>query len=178
MARGRNAAWICAAVLVAATVVSGKTPARAETESDAPDSFVKVLEDAQTSAYLETLSAAGHSATGKLYVFRLTTASDSDVARPAVTIHTVQDRGLPRGEEYPTYVFRVSNSSFNPELIHSAHTGTRIYVLDSPEGAGCLVSAQKGYSDVCLADVNGKAAPDLPGLRKDFWTDLIKLFGL
>ncbi|MCR9061426.1 MAG: hypothetical protein NXI02_29130, partial [Rhodobacteraceae bacterium] len=38
--------------------------------------------------------------------------------------------------------------------------------------------AENGYSDVCLADVQGNAAPDLPGLRKDFWSDLIKLFGL
>ncbi|WP_156958783.1 hypothetical protein [Labrenzia sp. DG1229] len=156
-----------------AMLCSGGT-VQAFSSSGSPDSYSEIEDDELKNTFLEILSADGESSTGKLVLFH-----ESGDADKQVVVHVVQDRGVPRGTQYPTYVFRTVGELEGPDLIFKSHTGTRLYRHDEgvPEN-GCLLSAENGYSDICLADIQGNAAPDLPGLRKDFWSDLIKLFGL
>jgi len=153
--------------------------ARATIDAGIPDTYVALTDERMKTTYLEVLAAQGESSTGNLFVFQMITPATSETQpEDEVLLTVVQDRGQPRGDEFPTFVFRNSKSPA-PELIFRMNAGTRLYVRQSDEDpVGCLISAQKGYSDVCLADANGNAAPDLPGLRKDFWSDLIRLFGL
>jgi len=159
-------------------------PAVAANASTAPDTYSEIDEPDLKAAYLEALSAAGESSSGKLvhYLQRANPATGpadgTGGGEPPILVHAVQDRGLPRGEEYPTFVFKTVGKAGPPELVHKLHAETRIYHADAYGDTGCLFSAKKGYSDVCLADVQGSIAPDLPGLRKDFWSDLMKLLGL
>ncbi|WP_282047189.1 hypothetical protein [Roseibium album] len=147
---------------------------RAFSSNGSPDSYSEIQDDELKNTFLRILSADGESSTGNLVSFHESGDPDNQVV-----VHVVQDRGIARGTQYPTYVFRTVGELESPDLIFKSHTGTRLYRHDEgiPE-TGCLLSAENGYSDVCLADVQGNAAPDLPGLRKDFWSDLIKLFGL
>lgn len=184
MATVRSTAPFGLAGFAVAAVLIATTPVQAFYVSDAPDTYSEIEEDGLKQAYLEALSAAGESSTGKL-VHYLQNAGNFDKlpegssdTRTRITVHAVQDRGLPRGEEFPTFVFTSVGGLDQPRFVYKTHAGTRIYHSDSYGDTGCLFSAGKGYSDVCLADVQGNIAPDLPGLRKDFWSDLIKLFGL
>jgi hypothetical protein len=174
-----------AILVVAAMFFAAASPSRAVDVSDASHAYAKVEQDGLLGAYLETLAEAGESATGNLHSFRILAAppipvkQDDPIARKRVTVHVVQDRGLPRGAEYPTYVFTTKDTFEEPLLIYKTHAGTRIFYLDDISGkSGCLLSAEQGYSDICLADIHGNPAPDLPGLRDDFWSDLMKLLGL
>ncbi|MHA7775514.1 hypothetical protein [Roseibium sp. M-1] len=171
MAKDRTTDFFRIAGFALAALMIAASPARSSSAGDAPDSYAEIEEDGLKQAYLEALAATEESSTGKLVHYHQGTGTQ-------ITVHAVQDRGLPSGEEYPTYVFRTVGGVDRPELIYKTLVGTRIYHSDSYSDTGCLFSAQKAYSDICLADVNGNAAPDLPGLRKDFWSDLIKLFGL
>lgn len=156
-------------------------PAHAFLSDDNPDSYSRLEDQALLEAYLNVLASAGESSAGKLHVFHLPVkaGSKSDgAANSPLVVHAVQDRGLPRGSEYPTYVFTSTGVLEEPELIFNAHAGTRLFLAEDASGeTQCLMSAEKGWSDICLADIHGNAAPDMPGLRKDFWSDLLKLFG-
>lgn len=159
-------------------------PANAFFVGDAPDAYSKLNEPRQKTLLQAALSAAGESSTDNLAVYTQVTGAYETAADGKGMMFTgyriiaVQDRGLPRGEEYPTFVFRTENDLEEPELIFKTHAGPRIYNSDSYGDAGCLFSAQKGYSDICLVDVRGNPAPELPGLRDDFWSDLLTLLGL
>ncbi|MCV0425991.1 MAG: hypothetical protein K5905_10990 [Roseibium sp.] len=160
------------------------TPAHAFLSDENPDSYSKIIDEQQVSSYQNSLASAGESSTGKLHAFR-TTLSRKTSATGAITpsnedlvIHAVQDRGLPQGSEYPTYVFTSTETLENPVLIHKTHAGTRLFLAEDTRGdATCLLSAEKGWADICLVDTQGSAAPDLSGLRDDFWSDLLKVFG-
>ncbi|MES0812390.1 hypothetical protein ABLO27_23065 [Roseibium sp. SCPC15] len=172
-------------LVAAATSLCFASPAQAFLSGEDPDSYFVVEEPNLQAAYLEALVAAGESSTGKLHAFRIDalgdqTSSDTDTpSTHSLTVHAVQDRGLPRGTEYPTFVFTSDRVSETPALIYKTHAGTRLFVADPPKGEDvCLLSAEKGWSDVCLVDSKGNPAPDLPGLRDDFWSDLMKVFGL
>jgi len=176
LATNRAATNFSSAGIALAAILIATTPARCFSGSDDPDSYSEIEKDGLKQAYLEALSVAGESSTGKLVHYRQDTGGVDHSTR--IIVHAVQDRGLPRGEEYPTYVFKTVGGMAQPRFVFKTHAGTRIYASDSDGKAGCLISAKKGYSDICLADVQGNIAPDLPALRKDFWSDLIKLFGL
>lgn len=184
MARARSTALFGIAGFALAAILIATTPVRAVYVSDAPDTYFEIEEDGLKQAYLEALSSAGESSTGKLVHF-YQISNDWKVLQDGgvdtssqIIVHVVQDRGLPRGEEYPTYVFTTVGDLDRPQFVYKIYAETRIYYSDVYFETGCLLSAKKGYSDICLADVKGNIAPDLPGLREDFWSDLIKLFGL
>lgn len=160
------AAFVCASASAPAFSSEKADPYTAVQDGDLKDSFV------------EMLASEGVSSTGKLVSFHRP-AVRSERPDEQVYVHVIQDRGLPTGAEYPTFVFKTVGGLDRPLLLYKTSAGTRLYT--HPEGlpvSGCLISAEKGYSDVCLADVEGNPAQELPGLRKDFWSDLIKLFGL
>ncbi|MEM9634603.1 MAG: hypothetical protein AAGA50_24955 [Pseudomonadota bacterium] len=160
------------------------SPALAFLSGEDPDSYSKVEDQDLQAAYLDALVTAGESSTGKLHVFRIgapdgKAPSDTDTpSNKGLTVHAVQDRGLPRGSEYPTFVFASDGGSTDPVLIYKTHAGMRLFIADSPKGENeCLLSAEKGWSDVCLVDTQGNPAPNLTGIREDFWSDLLKVFG-
>jgi hypothetical protein len=185
MNKDKIALLFSAFLMIAAATVSAVAPAVAENATNAPQAYAKVEQDGLLNAYLISLADAGESATGNLYAFRIQAApsiladEDDPNASKRITLHAVQDRGQPRGAEYPTYVFTTKAAFEEPTLIYNTYAGTRIFFLDEIGAkSGCLLSAEQGYSDICLADIHGNPAPDLPGLRDDFWTDLMKLLGL
>ncbi|MBO6895044.1 MAG: hypothetical protein JJ866_24115 [Roseibium sp.] len=159
------------------------TPAHAFLDDEAPDSYRMLTDAGEKAAFQSALAATGESSTDRLAVYSQatdnfeTSPDGKDDVKNGYTLYAVQDRGRPRGEEYPTYLFRVDDDPGGPELIYKTHAGPRIYHTDSNSDTGCLFSAQKGYSDICLVDVRGNPAPDLPGLRDDFWSDLMKVLG-
>lgn len=156
------------------------SPAYATSVADVPDAYIEVSDDRQKTDYLDAIADRGDSSTGNLFVFLIDTPNkDADREEDSVRVHIVQDRGQPRGAEYPTFVFRSEAGSGPPHLVFRTDAGKRLYVSEQSEDpSSCLISAESGYSDICLANLQGHPAPDLPGLRKDFWSDLIKLFGL
>ncbi|CTQ56894.1 hypothetical protein LP7551_05458 [Roseibium album] len=185
MNKDKIALLFSAFMMIAAITLLTARPGYADGVTDTSRAYVKVEQDGLLNAYLISLADAGESATDNLYAFRIQAAppipvnEDNSNADKRITVHAIQDRGQPRGAEYPTYVFATRNANEDPALIYKTHAGTRIFFLDEiGSKSGCLLSAEQGYSDICLADIHGNPAPDLPGLRDDFWTDLMKLLGL
>lgn len=168
----RTGIWTSHLVLV--LMLFAGNSAGATSVDDLPDPYTEIQDKTLKAVFLDVLSADGESLTDKLLSFH-----EQSGTAAHVSVFVVQDRGNPRGAEYPTYVFRTGEDLDAPVLVFKTYAGPRLYRHGEgiPE-SGCLLSAEKGYSDVCLADVQGNAASDLPGLRKDFWSDLIKLFGL
>jgi hypothetical protein len=185
MNKDKIALLFSAFMMIAAITLLTARPGFADGVTDTSRAYVKVEQDGLLNAYLISLADAGESATGNLYAFRILTTpatilnKDHPKAKTKVTVHAVQDRGQPRGAEYPTYVFTSRNGFEDPSLIYKTHAGTRIFFRDDTSGkSGCLLSAEQGYADICLADTNANPAPNIPGLRDDFWSDLMKLLGL
>ncbi|MES0884686.1 hypothetical protein [Roseibium sp. SCP14] len=171
-------------LLATTAILSFASPAQAFLSGEDPDSYSRVQEPDVQAAYLDALVAAGESSTGKLHAFRVAASGDrasSDrdtLPGKGLIVHAVQDRGLPRGTEYPTFVFTSGDNTRRPVLIYKTHAGMRLFISETPTSdKECLLSAEKGWSDVCLADTEGKPAPDLEGHRNDFWSDLLKVFG-
>ncbi|MCK7615596.1 hypothetical protein [Roseibium sediminicola] len=167
-------------LLLALTLTLPEPTASAFSVNDAADAYAPFDSEGGSLQFAKILAEAGESTTGRLFAFHVKGCSPETRPDASVTIHAVQDRGLPRGEDYPTYVLVSKGAAGLPELIFRTHAGKRLYMADSfsCQPDTCLLSAQQGYTDICLSDPFGNAAPDLPGLRKDFWSDLIKLFGL
>ncbi|WP_299477277.1 hypothetical protein [uncultured Roseibium sp.] len=162
-------------VLFAILCICASVPAFSE---EPADSYSTIQDVSLKNSFVEALSSAGVSSTENLVSFH-EPAPLADGTDEQVHVHVVQDRGLPGGAEYPTYVFRTAGGVDEPALIYRTNAGTRLYThSDIVPDSGCVISAKAGYSDICLADAQGNAAPELPGLRKDFWSDLIRLFGL
>jgi hypothetical protein len=185
MNKDKIAFLFSAFMMIAAATISAVAPAVAENATNAPQAYAKVEQDGLLNAYLNSLADAGESATGNLYAFRIQAApptptnEDNSNADKRITVHAVQDRGQPRGAEYPTYVFTTKAAFEEPALIYKTHAGTRIFFLDEiGTKSGCLLSAELGYSDICLTDTHGNPAPNFPGRRDDFWSDLMNLLGL
>lgn len=171
-------------VVALLAIVSLESPVHAFTVSEAPDSYERVDDAGLKEALLTALAAAGVSSVGSFYQLvvpgdaidrKRTNASAED---DRVVLQIVQDRGLPLGDLYPTYVFKPAATGRALDLIFKTEAGKRIYHAEGHSESGCLFSAEKGYSDICLVDVSGNPAPELPGLRNDIWTDLIRLLGL
>ena len=176
-------------VLVGALLLvsAGLAPAAAPafTVSESSDAYAELQDPDLNEAFLAALAAAGESTSGRFSHLPVTAdafSGDGPAGSGAdrrVVLHVVQDRGLPRGETYPTYVFTLAQEDGAAlELIVRTLAGKRIYYAGPDTQAGCLLSADRGYSDICLVDASGTPASDLPGLRDDVWTDLIKLLGL
>jgi len=167
-------------LLVMASLLSAGSNRPALSATDAVDAYSPVADAGLRNAIIAELERTGESTTGRLNAFRMKGCSVKDDPAQPVTILVVQDRGQPRGEEYPTYVFFSKDSSKTPTLDFRTFAGKRLYRAEtvSCRPKTCILSAQQGYSDMCLSDPFGRASPDLPGLRKDFWSDLIRLFGL
>lgn|GEM_PF-2220241 len=165
-------------LLVFGTMVS--QPAGALSLNDEADTYLKVTDKDLLHAYSKALAASGESITDNLYSFNIKGCSLEQTRERPVYIHAVQDRGQPRGNEYPTYVLTTDRHPESAKLTFKTFAGKRIYLSDviTCDTANCLLSAKKGFSDICLADPFGQPAPDLPGLRKDFWTDLMGWLGL
>ncbi len=163
-----------------ALAATGATPVRALSLNDDADTYQKVWQKDLLKAYTDSLAAAGESTTGNLFSFNIKGCSPEDAPGAPVYIHAVQDRGLPYGSEYPTFVFTSGRDRQNASLTYKTFAGKRIYLSDviSCKKTQCLLSAKKGFSDICLANPFGDPAPDLKGLRKDFWTDLMGWLGL
>lgn len=167
--------------LLAVSAACG-TPAKALSLNDSSDTYSHVADEKLNAAYARSLASAGESTTGKFYSFNMLgcppskeDSASSPKASGPVYIHAVQDRGLPRGSEFPTYVFTSGHDPRKPEFVSKTYAGKRLFLSDvivcKPDR--CLLSAQQGFSDVCLADPFGTPAPDLPGLRDDFWSHLV-----
>jgi hypothetical protein len=154
--------------------------ARAFSVNDATDAYSPVADADLADRFTKVLARAGESTTSRLFAFHVKGCSSGKRPGISITIHTVQDRGLPRGDEYPTYVLVTRGDPGLTELTFRTRAGKRLYMADtfSCQPETCLLSAQQGYSDTCLSDPFGNPAPGLSGLRKDFWSDLIRLFGL
>ncbi|MCX2724720.1 hypothetical protein [Roseibium salinum] len=161
-------------------VISGGSPVNALSLNDESDTYRKIWREDLVDAYAETLAAAGESTTGNFFIFSIKGCSPDDAPDQQLYIHSVQDRGLPRGSEFPTFVLTTGSDPEKASLAYKTYAGKRIYLSNmiSCEKTRCLLSAKKGFSDICLADTFGNPAPDLPGLRKDFWTDLLGVLGL
>ncbi|TYC54115.1 hypothetical protein FMN50_13345 [Rhodobacterales bacterium] len=160
--------------------------AQALSLNDSSDTYSQVADDALNAAYAKVLADDGESTTGKFFAFNMLGCSPSQqpdgapatakaaegTVRNPVYIHAVQDRGQPRGGEYPTFVFTSGHDPRKPDLEFKLYAGKRLYLSDVIvcEPDRCLLSAQQGMSDVCLADPFGNPAPDIPGLRNDFWS--------
>ncbi|WFE90073.1 hypothetical protein K1718_01625 [Roseibium porphyridii] len=143
----------------------------------AVDAYLPVADATLKSSYAKLMEQENISSTDKLFAHRIDGCIRGSKHK---TIHAVQDRGLPRGPEYPTFVFVSEPNHDDMQLIQKAFAGRHLYFLDETacRPDACLLSAEKGYSDICLADGSGSPGENLPGLRQDFWSDLLKLFGL
>jgi len=163
------------------------TPVHALSLNDSSDTYTYLGDEDLRKAYADALASSGESTTARFYAFNVKGCSrtaaqnpKSDDPRTSVYIHAVQDRGQPRGREYPTYVFTTGHNARHPELVFKTYAGKRLYLSDIIvcEPGNCLLSAQQGFSDTCLSDPFGTPGPQLPGLRKDFWSDLADWLGL
>lgn len=163
---------------IAGTLGSGAV--HALSLNDEADTYRKIWQEDLLKAYSRALGDAGESTTGNLYAFNIKGCSREETPGTLLYIHAVQDRGQPRGNEFPTYVFTSGTRQDKPDLAFKTYAGKRIYLSDTItcEPEQCLLSGKTGFSDVCLADPYGNPAPDLNGLRKDFWTDLMGWLGL
>ena len=173
---------LTSAVLALVAGLAATSPASAFLSADNPDSYSTVADERLVTSYQEALASAGESSTGKLHGFQMSLGERKETAGSGndnLTIHAVQDRGVPQGSEYPTYVFTSTGTPGDLKLIYKTHAGTRLFLSDKTRSETvCLMSAEKGWSDICLVDTDGKAAPDMDGLRDDFWSDLLNWFGL
>lgn len=184
MSKARLRTLNCALVVVFFAVISSASPAHSFSVREAPDSYTRIDDAALKEALLTTLAAADVSTTGNFH--QLAVPGEAfDGKRTSLTVeaegaflHIVQDRGLPRGDLFPTFVLKPQAGGDALDLILKTEAGTKVYYADGQPESGCLFSAKKAYSDICLVDVSGKPAPELPGLRNDIWTDLIRLLGL
>lgn len=184
MPKARLRTLNCALVVVFFANFSSASPAHAFSVSEAPDSYTRIDDAALKEALLTALAAAGVSSTGSFH--QLAVPGDAfdrkptsrNVEREGAFLHIVQDRGLPMGDLYPTFVLKPQAGGDALDLLLRTEAGTKVYYADGQVESGCLFSAKKAYSDICLVDVSGNPAPELPGLRDDVWTDLIRLLGL
>ncbi len=165
-------------LLVPVLLIGG--PAIAMSLNDEADTYRLVRQEDVVQAYTEALTAAGVSTTGNLFAFNIKGCSPKKAPGEPLYIHAVQDRGQPRGSEYPTFVFTTGLNRTDASLMFRTFAGKQLYLSEviSCEKTQCLLSAKTGFSDVCLSDPFGNPAPDLQGLRKDFWTDLLGWLGL
>ncbi|MBN9673064.1 hypothetical protein [Roseibium aggregatum] len=163
------------------------TPGHALSLNDSSDTYAYLSDEDLRKAYADALASSGETTTAKFYAFNVKGCSPAATPDPksgdprtSVYIHAVQDRGQPRGLEYPTYVFTTGPNARHPKLVLKIHAGKRLYLSDTIvcEPENCLLSAQQGFSDACLTDPFGTPAPGLPGLRKDFWSELAHWLGL
>jgi len=170
---------ILAGIVLAPLVFQG-TSAGAMSLNDEADTYRRISRVDLIEAYSATLAESGESTTGNLFAFNIRGCAPKDAPGRPVFIHAVQDRGQPQGSEYPTYVFITGSRPDRPDLTFKTSAGKRIYLAEtiSCERSHCLMSAKKGFSDICLSDPFGNAAPEMQGLRKDIWTDLLGWFGL
>lgn len=100
-------------------------PAAALSGNEPPDSYSELQDSALKNAFVAKLSSAGESSTTTQVSFDWPAATAAN-KNDQVIVHAVQDRGLPRGTEYPTYVFKTIGSRAGPVLIFKTHAGTRI----------------------------------------------------
>ncbi|WP_298964268.1 hypothetical protein [uncultured Roseibium sp.] len=163
-------------VISALIAVSGGTTTALSADG-AYDAYLSVTDATLKASYAKMMAQEDISSTDKLFAHRIEGCAQGPENR---TIHAVQDRGSPRGAEFPTFVFVSEPNGDRLQLIQKASAGRHLYVLEASacQPDACLLSAEKGYSDICLADGAGRPGEDLPGLRQDFWSDLFKLLGL
>lgn len=182
MASGHSLQRLALAGFLAISAVCA-APARALSLNDSSDTYSHVTDETQSAAYARSLAKAGESTTGNFFAFNMlgcpTVGASGKDGALGIYIHAVQDRGLPRGGEYPTYVFTSVQNPGKPEFAYKTYAGKRLFLSDvivcQPDR--CLLSAQQGLSDICLADSFGNPATRLPGLRDDFWSHLAGWLG-